>query len=1021
MPQRENGQKYSPRGSQRHKQSVVASSAGSSPLLSKGRRRSDTHVTAAPVATRHFSRKSALCTSSLPYADADCHRVASVSQLVDADSVANTTGDYAEEPWRSASSAHPRATATWSPTPLSLASHGTTRRKTTQEGTSAGRRGKTQRKISSGGPINVEWRSPNSTLTPKMRAEKPTHAPPRTGTRIVESSSQRQTLRGKEGRRELKGARDAAACVRNTGHSELMGVRKCKKGTYVRKNTFDNFSESAATDRSFETVFDVSHVNHGRNGVRYYSPSISNNNLNDEVCTLQSFSSSIYRSGTGPVVTEKWARSVVHPQDEYLLYDYGCSGPIKQEDLVRRGQVILLQERARCEAHRTCSAGRIHSYLKRFPSLHYQRQHHDSEPVALEGSTAFNINSSSGSRGSLIVQMNERKLIERGTPLLFRRPQQRLFNIDETVPSENDFLGDISGAHCLSTGLETLKGQGRSDTSVMVSSFFNPNFNITSRHPGHGSAAVVTDIATSNSESNAESGTQATGMVHPRSGENANSLERARAVQGGVAEKVKGSTVSGDHFISQLLDNAALRNSMNLLDDPLFVLRGDENHERLLMIQEEHEARVAMKQEWQRASSRPTVSSSAKYKLTEIPVPQRIVDASLSVSKKLQEADLQPTEKGCEMLGLTNPTAETPKDCDIQFSMATNSPGRRLFSDEEAIRDRPDVSPKPSVPPVQGLGKGTSPELPTRHTKKKSKSRKADDDSGDKSVYLLSVISRNSNGISDGAELSSEQLREVEDHRISSIEKTPEPREPLVMSITPLDFSVLKERSSGSPSRSPIVESGKLPQHAKRRKCTKGIGHDDMSDNPMIQSITLNQCVPTALRGSNRSESVKPNGVSPTPRTPRAVDVNAFSDRLEVERSESARRAPSEDLLLKELEEFVAFMNQQKQELKVQREMRNGDKREGGLGAADNAAEVDASLYGIENCNMQESCDAEVATEEEYVLRDEGGTQYSQGVMSVLTAFGQMWGSSFHDARGRETLPLSVQAQLLLFDEDVVR
>ncbi|SCU71003.1 uncharacterized protein TEOVI_000258300 [Trypanosoma equiperdum] len=794
--------------------------------------------------------------------------------------------------------------------------------------------------------------------------------------------------------------------------------RKRKKVKCGRKRKSD--SEPLATDRSYVTVLEGSQASLFKNGMCACTPSISNgsarnSNFNDEGCAMNSFSSSVQRSASGPVVTEKWARSIIQPQDEYLLYDRRTPGAIKQEDLVRRGQVILLRERIRCGWPNCCSAHRNQLSREKLADVRTQRHSCESTNAVPSDCSTLDVGDRDDTASSRIVQMNERRIIERGTPLLFRRPYRRLFSDDEKVSKRSDICipANSSSAPSLGIGSDIPKGHGRSDTSIMVSSIYNLNFSNVSRPFGSTSSTVVTDIAASSNDKNKD-------CNMPSASSGAGSPGKEKIIFSGSCasqpnaqnlSKAKCQGTTSTHSIAQLLDDAVTQNLDNLVGDPFFLFCGDENHERLLLMQEEHEARVSLK----RRCSKPPGCSSSSSSTGEKGIEGSAFQSSPRKEstfvglfpKQLDMGSRSATENEIRAEGAVAAVGNQNGVSSLSNASSGSLTQSWLIGDDEDEKKQGNLSPRSVSISTGNVDERTSEKLQVKGSTIRSTGTADRARGSEKSVHLTSALARRLNNNADDAACFAEKTRLVVRQKSDS-GREGKKREEQTNLVTPLDFSVLHDSCRRSPSQAPETNVYAAPQRREKRPPPPAKGHSK-SDFTKIQSVPLSSQHAMAL---SRASSTSPPQVAGEP----------LRESLNLSDTEIKNGSV---YLNNEIEEFLHFVHRQEQEKKRQKETRSANGKRSPLKAINSVVgtrQSDAKRNGsngkgklpLPRSDSSEVGEEQVEADDNSPMEEEA--HYAQSVVSVLSSFGQMWNTSFHDVREHRKLPLHVRAQLLLFD-----
>ncbi|EKF32308.1 hypothetical protein MOQ_003846 [Trypanosoma cruzi marinkellei] len=302
----------------------------------------------------------------------------------------------------------------------------------------------------------------------------------------------------------------------------------------------------------------------------------------------------------GPVVTEEWSRSIVQPQDEHLLYEGHVSWKKRHEEQVRRIQVVWLREQARMASRRDEEyVGGMRPVAATMPLLSLSRarsirqQHMSSqESVALENEDI---------ERERTVWMNERHILARGTPLLFSRPRSRPFESNRNNRSEWQ-----KTRIDMPTNLTTMATLGMKfdvDTTSSLKRPCNSNIMITSilHHHSLNTSQDFSPNVVGNGDTPSPS----------FSGKNKrpvllsmDTLPPTQRPAGGTSNGEKRIIQDEDSTArpqtnftsSSLFSDTAAQEMTRLFDNPFFLLRSDENHERLLLAQEEHEKRDKLMQ-----------------------------------------------------------------------------------------------------------------------------------------------------------------------------------------------------------------------------------------------------------------------------------------------------------------------------------------------------------------------------------------------------------------------------------------
>ncbi|RNF26801.1 uncharacterized protein Tco025E_00957 [Trypanosoma conorhini] len=296
----------------------------------------------------------------------------------------------------------------------------------------------------------------------------------------------------------------------------------------------------------------------------------------------------------GPLVTEEWARSIVQPQDEYLLYERQTAGIRKREERVRLMQGVWLRERARAAAgpnEGLAAALRPAEAAVPVTSNARQRSLSQQQPRNSPSLESLILDSEELER-ERTVWMNERQIRARGTPLLFTRPRQQTFGSDRnpyggwqksrgavassdpTAPTAYGVGGDATA----------LPPQRRNlGDNIMVASILQPGF--TNSERSMFTAAGAPSASAPSTHKQPAFPAAAPVSLPQRSAGETSGAERtpSQAAASGGLPPVSSSTL--------LFFDTAAPDVARLFDNPLFLLRGDENHERLLLAQAEHEAR----------------------------------------------------------------------------------------------------------------------------------------------------------------------------------------------------------------------------------------------------------------------------------------------------------------------------------------------------------------------------------------------------------------------------------------------
>ncbi|KAF8302484.1 hypothetical protein TcYC6_0046900 [Trypanosoma cruzi] len=311
-----------------------------------------------------------------------------------------------------------------------------------------------------------------------------------------------------------------------------------------------------------------------------------------------------YRTA-GPVVTEEWSRSIVRPQDEHLLYEGHVSWKKRHEEQVRRIQVVWLREQARMASRRDEEhVGGMRPVAATVPLLSVSRarsmRQQQSQQQRMSSQESVSLENEDIER-ERTVWMNERHILARGTPLLFTRPRSRPFESNRNSHSEwqknrIEMPNNLTAMATSGVGFDV-------DATSSLKRHFNSNIMITSilhHHSLNSSQNFLPNVA-------GNSDTQSPSL----------SAKNKRPVLLSVdtlppTQRSAGGTSGGEKRLSQdedaiarpqmnftsssLFSDAAAQELTRLFDNPFFLHCSDENHERLLIAQEEHETRDQLMQ-----------------------------------------------------------------------------------------------------------------------------------------------------------------------------------------------------------------------------------------------------------------------------------------------------------------------------------------------------------------------------------------------------------------------------------------
>ncbi|RNF02831.1 hypothetical protein TraAM80_06124 [Trypanosoma rangeli] len=324
-------------------------------------------------------------------------------------------------------------------------------------------------------------------------------------------------------------------------------------------------------------------------------------------------SSSGHRT-VGPLVTEEWARSIVQPQDECFLYECRAPGSKKREGRVRQMQGILLREQARAAAGfngglragmRPEEAAVPVISTARRRSLSWQHQQRQQQQQQQQQHTSPSLESlildGEEIERERTVWMNERQIRARGTPLLFARPRLQPNASDKknygewqknssAVISANSTAPATYGVGNGTTPVSPLQRHLSGDimiTPILQHGFTNPERFLLN---AAGSAGAPLLSASSGNKSPVLLADEPLSLPRHTDAET-RATERARSQTPAtpVMPPPRSSSLS-------VFSDTAVPDVTRLFDDPLFLLRGDENLGRLQLAQAEHEARERLLQ-----------------------------------------------------------------------------------------------------------------------------------------------------------------------------------------------------------------------------------------------------------------------------------------------------------------------------------------------------------------------------------------------------------------------------------------
>ncbi|KEG07497.1 hypothetical protein DQ04_09621000 [Trypanosoma grayi] len=333
------------------------------------------------------------------------------------------------------------------------------------------------------------------------------------------------------------------------------------------------------------------------------------------------------RRTAGPVVTEEWARSIVQPQDEYLLYDRRAPGSTNYEEMVRRNQALWLRERARRVGRHSADHSGVAAVAAAVPAAMpvltarwLQNDTQDLPSTSPDAESTPEMGESDAAARARTVQMNERHIIARGTPLLFRQPRARLFASDRHSGGywkQGSTMTSTSTTAEVSTGVELspVLLQRRSDNDIMISSILQNGFNRVER------SASPVDTGSCNNNNNINSNVTPasaslltltnkrpvllsqsfTPLPALRSSSRPSTpfdegKEQSPGATYGESEQ-RGGSSGAVSLPSPLLLDIAAQEAAELFANPLFALRSDENYERLMLAQAEHDERELLLQQ----------------------------------------------------------------------------------------------------------------------------------------------------------------------------------------------------------------------------------------------------------------------------------------------------------------------------------------------------------------------------------------------------------------------------------------
>ncbi|KAG8345855.1 hypothetical protein TRVL_03314 [Trypanosoma vivax] len=796
----------------------------------------------------------------------------------------------------------------------------------------------------------------------------------------------------------------------------------------------------------------------GPNGFPSGASNVSSRN---ESYMGNSCSSSVLRSVQGPVVTEEWARSMVQPQDEFLLYDSCSSRRVSQEDIVRRHQVVQLSKRMR---YRNLYSSILHngkSHLVSSPASLVPPLH-DSSTVMQSNSFLSTLTDEAEGQAQR-MQIDEQRIIERGTPLLFRRPTTRLFDVDGLNSSNALDRSSWAEAQSAETSCAIMKQLGRSDSTVMVSSIYNPNFCKPNRpvFPVH--ANVVTDAGAS--------GCKLVGGVAPvrlsATSVAAASEQGAHALSSEGQDHSRKALINGGMAGSPLTSVAGsdARNIVDLMNDPFFLLRGDENHGRLLLAQEEHEARDSLRQQrWStleyvgmssvpvkrecsvreesqrrneirmevgqrqpETSKTPNAKANVSIASVSLMVHHRVIDDranAAAVARGVEKYNETRSAEGYSQ-GLTEQqTGATPF-----AAMAGVTASKEAYTSPEVAvtPSRKRSTEKVSVPAKTSLLAG--PRSPHRNLEKELLGALATlDELFDCAPQANAVAPSpmlqfqyggkcerdNLLRTADASQRDSTLLASESRIRSPSVMLPPESQIADCDAQRTVVVTSLEAVNSRSPLKSPVARTSTVLEPAQRNIDTPSTlpehrqvvrpsdtSVDDIVDE-LDEFLRFRWEQEHGLKDSSvRGDSVKAFGIGSNRTVPQS-GLNATSSPQQLaKKTKSNTRTPGD-------ESFCVVHN---------------DTKNKGCGNDDSNCAAPGNSPGSSKSNSshhEKGCEENGVTVLECDVNEDAdqhdGMHYAQNVSNVLQAFGQLWCTPFHDVRRQKELPLGVQAQLLLFD-----
>lgn len=809
-------------------------------------------------------------------------------------------------------------------------------------------------------------------------------------------------------------------------------------------NTTDDFFLQPHRAQSAGAVFSDGPNNPTRYHCRY-----------GDTCTEPPSRSTSLRRTSGPVVTEAWSRSVVRPEDEYLLYEHRrVPGNVRRDDRTRRNRFVELREWRRHvgeskSAVRKSSATAVPVLSIDETLSESQRRLRRHISTGTHEDTSLEEKETERDR---TIRMNEQQMLARGTLLLFSRPRTRLFASGKShiegclQKGGGDTLGNaattVTACKYGADVSDTMPLKQDCDSSVTVST---PILQTSPNPQGHSSAVVENSNGLS-------------------------SLISADSKEGAGGGK-NGTTLTASPL--SLFFATDTQDAAKLFENPLFVLYGDENCGRLLLAQEEHEAREVLLQQHNASlelgrSVLPTLcagngsQSQCKYEVfVGVMGPQRTKVQGTSAAMQTRKGD-KHTQGNSDSRSrgsysgvyrvVSSPVSEKGKQNNSLLHVNSGKSARYVVSSSMLSSGKTGQStPRWSVvsekcgterPAVDGSAKSDGRQE-TKHMTVSVSSRSTQGKAND---VANSKAAGSATPVEDPA-----SLGDVNNHVKAALPSSHKRRE--------------RPANVCQGSNATLVSEGAV---ATLRSTTSSLKHmenggggDGLNDTvrsalePISLSLPAQQIVPEESRPTDSSKAKPLNG-SEVVHMNAACAAAAAADALEAPgamqtcagarddhfTSTASTHSAASDVVFAyreddpdaELYEYLRFARRLQRcagscgelnenirhspgvlwlEKRRQQQQQHPQRQKLGARAAEDlSAEGDSRI--IEDADDE---DVFCGESDDDLRLSEDGNHYAKNVNCVLRAFGEMWRTSFHNTTRPNTLPHSVQAQMLLFDD----